>query len=234
MAGGRFSKNAIYSGNKYWNSPFYDAAPGGQITNAPAGLVVSQGEQTLPGDRTIFGPLDALVYSNTTANLYTGTYRYVQFRNNSTSSPTRGHAAYWDIVPPGYTGSTPQADAQYGVTSDEPASALFAGVFINTPAAGGNNSWWWIQESGKCSCKSRTALSTTGAVGAGVYLYRGGNNSNAADVGTFDTSPIIGANNGNGTTIDAALTNYVGQQETAATNNNVTLVDIGFSRSYRW
>ena len=223
MAGGRFSKNAIYSGVKYWNNPFYDGAPGGQITSAPAGLVVGQGEQTLPGDRTIFSPLDALVYSNNAAggpgNLYTGTYRYVQFKNNSTSSPTRGHAAYWDIT---------VADSQYQVTSDEPASLLFAGVFINTPAAGGNNAWWWIQECGKVSAKFRTAVTAAGAVGAGVVLYAGGNNSNTADVATFDTVTAGNATFDN-------VNKYIGQQEVAASNNNISLVDIPFSRGgYRW
>lgn len=232
MAGGRFAKQAIYSSAKYWNTPTAgDTTIGGTLTGAPSQFAGSQGQQTLAGDRTVFSPSDALVYSNNTVgNLYTGTYRYV-ITANSTSAPTRGHGAFWD---------TSVVDANYQVTSDEPANlgvSLYAGVFINNVA---KLSAWWIQESGKCSLKMRTTLSGTAAIAAGIYLAGGGNNANAADVGAFDvlaglsgTAPFNAANAY--ASVDAMFVKFVGVAETLPSNNNISLVDVPFSRGgFRW
>lgn len=236
MAGGRFSKQAIYASSKYFNNPTSDAIVGGQITAAPVGTQASQGIQDYPGDRVIFSPSDALVYSNNSVgNLYTGTYRYVGTRNNSASSPARGHAAFWDLTALGANNIGSSAtDATYQVTSDEAANigvSLFAGVYINNIAAG---NFWWIQESGKASCKFRTALTAGSAgIGAGVYLTGAGNSNNAADVGSFDQ-----AGNANTTTlavVDQMMTRFVGVAETLPSNNNISLVDLTLSRaSFRW
>jgi len=232
MAGGRFSKQALYSGFKYWNTPTVgDTVVGGAVNTAPSGLTVSQGEQTLTGDRVIFSPSDALVYSNNAVgNLYTGTYRYV-LTANSTSAPTRGHGAFWD---------TSVADSVYQVTSDEPANlgvTLYAGAFINNVA---KLSAWWIQESGKCSLKMRTTLSGTAAIAAGIYLAGGGNNANAADVGAFDvltglsgTGPFAAANAY--ASVDLMFARFVGIAENLPSNNNISLVDVPFNRGgFRW
>src|ERR1700722_12769614 len=101
---GRFSKQAApYNSSGRaginGNNSTGDAVVGGVINSAPAGLVVSQFEQNIPGDRFIFSPTDALALSNNSVgNLYTGTYRYVGSRNNSTSVPARGHAMFWDLT----------------------------------------------------------------------------------------------------------------------------------------
>lgn len=259
MAGGRFSKQAAPYLNlgKYLNgnNSTGDTVIGGTITAAPAGLnSVNQGDQNIPGDRFLFGPMDALAYSNNAVgNLYTGTYGYVLTRNNSSSAPTRGHACFWDLTAisanasnnnttsGNYIGS-PQTDALYQVTSDEAANigvALMAGVFINAPTAG---NYWFIQEAGKASVKFRTTLTGTPAIGCGAYLAGAGNNNNAADVGSFDV--LVGANSAaiftaNSTTayntIDNMLVRYVGPCETLASNNNISIVDITLSRiGWRW
>jgi len=245
MPSGRFSKQAVWFSTKL-NNNYSDSVIGGAINTGPSGLNASQGQQTLPGDRIILNPADALYWSNNTVgNLYTGTYRYVASRNNSTSAPARGHAAFWDASANG-TGNNISAepgDALYQVTSDEAANVtvcLFAGVYINNMAAG---NYWWIQESGKASCKYRVTLTGAAVIGEGVYLAAAGNNNNAADIGSLDA--LQGANGG--TTFSAANTStaynaidnmfvrYVGPAETLPVANNIALVDIVLSRaSFRW
>jgi hypothetical protein len=242
MAGGRFSKQADYLSAKYLNN-VNDAQIGGTITGAPAGTNFTQGYQTVPGDRVILSPSDALALSNNSVgNLYTGTYRYVATRNNSTSSPVRGCGAFWDPTAAGNI-SSPAADKLYQVTSDGNAAnytnTLLAGVFINAITAG---NFGWIQESGKVSAKFRNAITGTAAIGGGVYLTNPAPaNNNATDNGSFDM--LTGANIGAGpiaaasfyATIDGLLNTYVGVAETLPSNNNISLVDMTLSRSsFRW
>jgi hypothetical protein len=256
MAGGRFSKQAIYASSKYFNSPTVgDNQIGGLLSGAPQGFNANQGFQTLPGDRVIFAPADALVYSNNNVgNLYTGTYRYVATRNNSTSVPAAGRGAFWDISAlsaAGNAGANAATDELYQVTSDEAANigvALFAGAFINNVAQG---NYWWIQESGKMSLRFRgnngtvlfggANITGTPTIGAGVYLAAVGNNANN-NVGLFDQ--LVGANSAaiftaNSTTaynaVDQMITRFVGVAEQLPTNGNITLVDVNFWRGgYRW
>src|ERR1017187_8584220 len=146
MAGGRFSKQADYLSAKYLNN-VNDGQIGGTLTGAPSGTNFTQGFQTVPGDRVILSPIDCLALSNNSVgNLYTGTYRYVATRNNSTSNPLRGCGAFWDPTATG-TGnniSSLAADKLYQVTSDGNAAnygtTLLAGVFINAITAG-NFGW---------------------------------------------------------------------------------------------
>lgn len=240
MAAGRFSKQALYYSQPKLNSGNGDTVIGGALTTSPvtgAGAP-SQFQQTLPGDRIIFSPSDALAQSNNTVgNLYTGTYRYVT-TNNSTSAPTRGHGAFWLDV----TGANNSAlDGSYQVSSDEAANfgvVQFAGVFISAPTK--TNSWW-IQESGKSTCAFRNAISGTPAIGAGVYLTGAGNNNNAIDVGSFDqlvagnSAAIFAANSTTAyTTVDNMLIRYVGPALTLPANNATAIVDICFNRAFRW
>ena len=242
MAGGRFAKQADWVGQRLNANNANDTVIGGNLSVSPSGSNLgSQGFQTLPGDRIILSPVDALALSNNNVgNLYTGTYRYV-YTNNSVSTPTRGHGAFW--VPAAANNNITAQDALYQVTSDEQANygvTLFAGVFVNSP---GKLSYWWLQESGKATCSFRTAISGTPAIGAGVYLTGGGNNNNAVDVGSFDQ--LVGANAGtifsaaNASTaynaIDQMLNRYVGPAESLPANNNTALVDLVLSRaSFRW
>lgn len=244
MAGGRFSKQADYQGSKWFNTGTGDATVGGALTTAPGGLVASQGEQTQPGDRIIFSPSDALAVSNNNVgNLYSGTFRYVGTRNNSSSSPARAHAAFWDLTALGANNIGSSAtDQTYQTTSDQAANigvSLFAGVYINNITAG---NWWWVQESGKVACKFLTAITGTPAIGAPVYLAAGGNNNNAADIGSFDqldganSAAIFTANSTTGyTTVGQMINRYVGPAETLPSNNNITLVDLTLARAgFRW
>lgn len=245
MSAGRFSKQAApYIGTRWINGNNVngDTYPGGVVTTAPAGLNVPEWEQNIPGDRFILGPSDALALSNNNiGNLYVGTYRYVGTRNNSTSAPGRGFAAFWDPTATG-TGnniSSTQADLAYQVTSDGNAAnytnTLFAGVFLGPVTKG---SWWFIQEAGKATVKFRLAITGTAAIGAGVYLTNPAPaNNNATDNGSFDQ--LSGGNIGAGpiaaanfyATIDGILNTYVGVAETLPSNNNLSIVDIVLSRA---
>jgi hypothetical protein len=249
MAGGRFSKQADWFGSTpKLNNNYSDTTIGGALTTAPSGLTANQGTATMPGDRVIFSPSDALAISNNSVGtLYTGTYRYVASRNNSTSAPTRGHAAFWDTSAAAAVGAnnaaTEASDALYQITSDEPANfgGLFAGVFVNNMTKG---NYWWIQESGKTTCVFRTTISGVATQGQGVYLALAGNNANAQDVGAFDQifaenqTTIFAANGTAGSNfIDNAFVRYVGVAEQLPVANNTAgqLVDITLSRaSFRW
>lgn len=245
MPGGRFSKTAFYLSAKLNGNYNGDTVVGGALTTSPGGAG-NQGQATLPGDRVIFSPSDALFWSNNNVgNLYTGTYRYV-FTANSTSAPTRGHGAFWLDQ----TGANNSAlDGLYEVTSDEAANfgvVQFAGVFVNNFT---KTNYWWIQESGKATCAFRNAITAAGAggagasIGGGVYLAGAGNNNNAIDVGAFDQlggangAATFSAANSNTayTAIDNMLVRYVGPALTLPANNNVALVDLTLSRaSFRW
>jgi hypothetical protein len=250
MASGRFSKQAApYVGYRWLNANnAIDYAQGGSVTASPG--PISQYEQNLPGDRIILSPMDALALSNNTVgNLYTGTYRYVGMRNNSTSVPQRGRAAFWDLTAisaNAYNANTtasgnfigsPQTDALYSTTSDEAANigvVLMAGVYINTPPMNANTpDYWFIQESGKASVWFRgnngntlfggANLTGTPAIGCGVYLAAAGNNNNA-NTGLFDVLT--------GTTFLAAVTGNVGANNAVTGNAAVAYatLDTMFTR----
>ena len=238
MASGPFSKQAIWK-SAALNANYQDGAIGGQLNTAPSGLQTSQGQQTLPGDRILLSPADALAASNNNnAVLYTGSYRYVAIKNNSTSNPALGHGAFWVDVTGANNTTT---DGQYQVQSDEAANfgvVQFAGVFLKGITLNANNNYyWWIQEAGKATLAFRNAITGTPAIAAGVYLAGAGNNANAVDVGAFDQ--LVGANSAaifaaNSTTaygaIDNMIIRYVGPALTLPANNNTALVDMTMSR----
>lgn len=243
MAAGRFSKQGapFLLGRLNANNNGDLPVIGGSLTVAPSGLSASQFIQNLPGDRIILDPLTATAYSNNTVgNLYTGTYRYI-VTQNSASAPTINHAAFWFCN--NNTGAATAAqDGLYAVTSDEAANhtvSLFAGVFINNIT---KTNMGWIQESGKATVKMATAITGTPAVGAPVYHLNGGNNNNAADVGSFDqldganSAAIFAANSTTGyTTVGGMISRFVGVAESLPSNNNAAIIDMVMSKaSFRW
>jgi hypothetical protein len=257
MASGRFSKQAVWTGPRQINANnAFDNQIGGTLNTFPGGVTstgANQGFQTLPGDRVILSPSDALVWSNNNVgNLYTGTFRYVAMRNNSTATPERGRAAFWDLVALSGANNISSAlgDELYQVTPDEGANAsvaFMAGVYINNVSVNNNNSWyWWIQESGKASCRfvgnngtvvygsgGNNNLAAGAAEASGVYLAAASNANNQLTVGLFNTSGNANATTNN--LIDNMIVRYVGPAETTPTNGNISLVDITLSRaSFRW
>lgn len=247
MAGGRFAKQASYAGQKFNANNANDTVIGGALSISPANSNIgSQAWQNMPGDRVILSPMDALaLQNNNVGNLYTGTYRYVQ-PANSVASPARGHGAFW--IPRLYDANNFNQAAQdglYQVTADEAANigvSTFAGVFLNSPGKGNNNVYWWIQECGKVAVQFATTITGSAAIGRGVYLYGGGNNNNAIDIGSFDQ--LFGANQGtifaaNGTAgynaVDKAMVNYVGVAEQLPSNNNISVINMVFKNGgFRW
>lgn len=252
MAGGRFSKQAIYSSFKQWTANnANDTIIGGNMAGAPGGFNASQGFQTLPGDRTILSPSDALIYSNNnstiTTNLFAGTYRYMQNRNNSTANPTRGRAAFIDQL--GTTTLCAVAgDQLYQVTADGNTAniteTLCAGVYINNiTLSNGTGSYWWIQESGKAVWHFINAITGTPTIGAGCYLpLTAPANNNATDNGSLDqlvaanSAAIFTANSTTGySTVDGMIVKYVGVAENLPANNALSIVSMPFTRGgYRW
>lgn len=236
MPSGPFSKQAIYRSFAINANYVGDTAIGGNINTAPSGLQTSQYQQTLPGDRILLSPADALAQSSANNNqIYTGSYRYVASLNTSSSAPAKGHGAFWVDVTNANNNIT---DSLYQVQSDEAANfgvVQFAGVFLNAMTKG---NYWWIQESGKTTCNFRNTITGTPAIAAGVYLAAAGNNNNATDVGAFDqlaaanSAAIFTANSTTGyTTVDNMLIRYVGPALTLPANNASALVDIAFQRA---
>ena len=248
MASGRFSKQADWFSAKL-NANYTDSVIGGALTTAPAGLSANQGQATMPGDRVIFSPSDALAWSNNNVgNLYTGTYRYVATANSS-SLPAAGRAAFWECNNATGAANSTQ-DGLYQVTSDEDANhatSLFMGVFVNAIP---KLAYWWVQETGKTSVRfcgnngsvqyGAASLTGTPAIGCGVYLAGLGSGNGNNNVGLFDV--ITGATTGNyaganmnGTQVDSILTRFVGVAEGLPSNGNVSLIDIFLNRaSFRW
>ncbi len=229
-----------YLSTKFLNSnnSAGDPVVGGNFTTVPANIGGSQGQQDLPGDRIILGAADALALSdNTVGNLYGGIFQYVGTRNNSSSAPTRGHAGFWDLAA---SSNAQTASLSYQVNSDEPANIttrMFAGVFINSPTKG---NFWWLQTAGKVNAQFRTTLTAAGNIGAAAYLSGAANNNNAVDVGSFDVlqasnigaGPIAAANFV--ATVEDLIQKYAGVCEVAASNNNISLIDMPFGRQFRW
>ncbi len=231
-----------------------DSVVGGALTSSPpaltAGATGSAFYQNYPGDRFLFGPQDAYAASNNNVgNLFTGSYRYVQFRNNSTANVVRARGVFWDpTAGNNFTGNNISnnynADLAFMVTADGNTAnytqSLFAGVAINNITLANTQNWYWfIQESGKASCQFRAAITGTAAIGAGVYLLlTAAANNNATDNGAFDqlvaanSATIFQANSTTAyTTIDEMITNYVGVAETLPSNNNVAIVDMTMQRT---
>lgn len=252
MPGGRFSKQAIWKGPLALNANnANDTIIGGSLSGAPAGFNASQGFQDLPGDRLIFTPSDALAYcNNSIANMFTGVYRYVAFRNNSTANVTRTKGVFWDFA---VVGAGANNDGLYQVTADgnqgNGATRMFAGVAINNiTLTNGTQAFWWIQECGKAICQLRATITGASAnnIGQGVYQCLPAPiatvpANNNVDNGCFDVleganiGVAFAANNANGSTfISMMITGYVGMAESNATSNNIN-VDIPLWRTgWRW
>lgn len=235
MPSGWIKQPASLLSGRFLNSGNGDATVGGLLTGVPANVAASQGAQTRLGDRLILGAADALAMSdNNVGNLGGGLFQYVMTQNNSSSNCTRGHGAFWY-----FTGNVSANDQLYRVTSDEPANIttrLAAGVFINNITKGNAG---WIQVSGKVAMQFNTAITGTGAIGAGAYWTTGGNNNNAIDCGSVDV--LAGANIAGGAnaanfyaSVDGMLHKYVGVCEVAASNNNISVVNIPLRGPTRW
>lgn len=246
MPGGRFSKQAIYSSAKLWNTAnVNDTQIGGLMTGVPSSISASQGFQTLPGDRIIMSPSDALVYSNNSVeNMFSGTFRYVAMRNNSTANAIRGRAAFWDNAVAGVGGNN---DGLYQVTADgnqaNVTNLLFAGVYINNITyTNGTSSYWWVRETGKHNLHFVNAVTGTGAIGSPVMLPQtAAANNNATDNGSFDT--LDGANSGTifqansttaYTTVGNMIKTFVGIALVAPSNNNYSLTQLPNFRIWTW
>jgi hypothetical protein len=190
-----------------------DALAGGQITAAPSGLTISAGEQTRPGDRIILLTADALALSDTTVGtLYAGLYMYVK----SATTSKVGRLAFVD---------TSVADGLYQVTGSEAGVTgvvLRAGVYISVITA---TYYGWIFVSGKVAVQFRTALTGTGANGAGVYAA--GENNGVADVlaGSSFNSAVSSNNAAVGySSIEQVNSRFLGWALTPPSNNNASTI----------
>lgn len=214
--------NVQGGGGQFLNGGSGDSVIGGLIQSVPAGLNISQGIQTLPGDRMVVGEEDiAALTKSSVGTLFGGIYTYVRTNATSTATPTRGRAVFWD---------TTVANKQFQVTPDEGGTTgvtLFAGVAIQTLTKGNA---WWIQAAGPTACQFRTTMTGTPAIGSAIYLAAAGA---GADVGTFDLFDGA-ATTLTYTLLGNALNRYVGPALTAPVNNTISVVTIPLGRTYRW
>jgi hypothetical protein len=241
----RFSKTGA---PQMTNGPFINSNNSGDLVigaSLSAGaqttqIGASQYAQNIPGDRFIFTPSDALAITNPVSyvatlgfNLYTGTYRYVAVKNNSTSIPQPGRAGFWARL-----GNNANNDMLYEVTSDENATllGLFAGVFINwVPVGGATDSYWFIQESGKATVQFQGNNQNGGVFGANLAAASVSQGVYLAGVGAANANNTVGlfSQVAAGNVTDANLRQYMGPAETAPSNGNFSIVDINL-RPYRW
>lgn len=143
MAGGMFTKQAEALNAKYLND-VNDSVIGGAVNTAPTGLTVSQGQQTLPGDRICLDDATALALSDTAVGtLYGGIYMYVQAAATSTAVATRGCVAFFKAADVG-TAYIGYPDAQPLTT----VPTLVLGIWLNSISKA---SYGWIQIAGVAS-----------------------------------------------------------------------------------
>lgn len=218
-----FTKQPQYLERHYFNDGTGDSTLGGQITTAPSGTTASQGQQTLPGDRLVFGAADALALSDVAnvGTLYCGIYMYVRLTPLAAASAKIGTLAFWDPAQFSVAASTyPGPDNLYQVTNAELSSSAgltppIAGVFIN-PVAAGN--YWWIQIAGKATMAfgpfagsqygTATSYIINGAVFAGGYGTTGNGLVTQINGDTFPTTDAA---------LAAMISGYLGVAEVAPT-----------------
>lgn len=154
-------KAPVFINAKYINAT-NDSQVGGAVVAAPSGVQISQGQQTLPGDRIVVDDATALALSATaTGTLYGGIYMYVQTLSSSTAAPAVGTAAFFRAADVG---------VQYMVTADgQPSAAVpafIAGVFVNAITKG---NYGWIQLAGVATVQFDAAAPTDATAGRPVF-----------------------------------------------------------------
>jgi hypothetical protein len=227
---------------KKFNSGTGDSTVGGLITGLPSNVAASQDNQTLLGDRIVFGAADALAMSDTSiGTLYGGIYQYVQTYSGSTGTPTLHRLAFIYPTDMSVAGSAyPGLDALMVVTPDELSATLAfpgitLGVFINTLTKGNA---WWVQIAGKTTClycannASQFYVATnvaTFAANQGVYAAGAGNNSSLEGLVT----PIVGMTFPTTMAVlDQMLNSYIGIAEDNNGASSTVIVDM-IPRLYR-
>lgn len=213
MAGGMYTKQAVYLGARFLND-VNDATVGGAISTAPSGLTVSQGQQTLPGDRIVVDDATALALSDTAVGtLWGGIYEYVVSKAASTAAPAVGLAAFFIAADIGNASPS----VAYEVTPDaNPTTAVptfFQGVYISAVTKGNA---CWIQVAGIANCLFDSALTAT-ANGAWVTVK-----VSATVPSTFDSGAVAGV-----VTLAAAVGVGVGLPATSTLSKVVITRGIG-------
>ncbi len=193
---------------------------GGAIASVPSGVQASQGIQDVPGDRIVFGMVDAAALSDTSiATLYGGLYQYVQTLSTSTATPTRGRAVFWYN-----TGDL----NNYRVTADE-VEGMWAGFPITATITKGYS--WYIQLAGLITMHFKASITGTPTVGRGVFLLMTGA---GADVGTVNqlvgASTAVTTGGAENVGIDTLIHNYMGVAYELPVNDSNKLVEKPLSR----
>lgn len=180
MAGGMFTKQADYLNGAYLND-VNDATQGGAINVAPTGLTLSQGQQTMVGDRIILDDATAYALSDTTVGtLYGGIYMYVNVSAGTAATSVRGCVAFFlsaGITHPNtYTVSMdPQP------TTTNPTYVL--GVFINGIT---KLNYGWVQIAGIASVLFDTTTITGTTAGSMVSAK-----ASATQLGAADNAAVV-------------------------------------------
>lgn len=182
-----FDKKAVWvgTGTKYLNQ-VNDTLVGGQIQALPPGINITQGEQTLPGDRIVLDDATAALLSlASVGTLLGGVYMYVGTTAAATAAPAVGTLAFLLAANIG------SASIPYAVTSDvQPTTLLpvyFAGLFLNAITKG---NFGWIQIAGIANVLFDSALTAT-AVGASVSAKVSAAVASTSDAGVVLTTTTL-------------------------------------------
>ncbi|MGH7182583.1 MAG: hypothetical protein ACREJN_11475 [Nitrospiraceae bacterium] len=210
------------AGGFFLNGGAGDAVIGGQLTGVPAGLTISAGGQSIPGDRLVLGMADALIMSKlSVGTLFGGLFQYVTTFLTATGAATVNRGCFWRQA---------SLDDSYTVTPDENGASgvgLNAGAYINTLTAGNS---WWIQIAGKVKVLFRGTLSGTGAAGTAVYYAGAGA---GADLGLFDTFGGV-ATAVTFSNISNFQLRFAGVTEAAAANGTASVITMPVGRMNRF
>lgn len=209
------------AGGGFLNGGTGDSVVGGRVESVPSGLDISQGIQTLPGDRMVLGEEDAAALADTdVGTLYGGMLTYVRTPSGSTGTPTKNRAMFWD---------SSVAGSRFQATPDESGNqgcSLFAGICIATLTKGYA---WWVQNAGRTTALFRAVLTGVPSDGCATYLANAGAGS---DLGCFDV--LDGGAPPTFTQLGDALRLYTGPAQGAPVAATASTINIPLGRTFRW
>jgi len=152
----------VHRGSKFYLNQTIGTLIGTTGPSSPTAADLAQGFTGLLGEKHTYTRAQAQAATDTTVTGYGattklegGTYQLVKVASTITGTPVRGCLAYWHTTSANLDTFqvTPDADA---------GTSLFAGVFINAPAAG---EYCWIQTGGLAWFLGVAAPTKTAAVG---------------------------------------------------------------------
>lgn len=184
-----FVKAPFYQSAKFLNDT-NDSVAGGTVTAAPSGVVISQFQQNIPGDRIILDDATALALSDTAVGtLLGGIYMYCTTPASSTAVAAVGSLAYFRPADLSVVGA-----AYIAAPDAQPLTTLptyFLGVFINAISKGFSG---WVQVMGIASVLFDSTVTSTVAGNMVIAKASASVASTADNITTTNpTAPVLAA-----------------------------------------